>query len=49
MRFRPDGPGSWPEALRTVPERTSFTRTTTSHQLLDFVTALRGRTDRVHV
>jgi len=41
--------GTWPEELRTVPERTSFTRTMSTMQLLEFVTALRGKTDRAHV
>jgi hypothetical protein len=41
--------GTWPAELRTVPERTAYTRTISSLDLLDFTTALKARTDRLHV
>ena len=41
--------GAWPETLRTVPERTAYTRTTSSLQLLEFVDALRWKSESVHV
>ena len=41
--------GSWPEPLRIVPERTSFTRTTSSLPLLEFISALQQRSEYVHV
>src|SRR5262245_988465 len=41
--------GTWPAELRTVPERTNFTRTISSLDLLEFTTALKARTDRLHV
>lgn len=41
--------GTWPLELQTVPERTSFTRTMSSMQLLEWITALKGKTDRLHV
>lgn len=41
--------GTWPENLLTVPEKTGFLRTTSSLQLLEFVDALRWRTESLHV
>ena len=41
--------GTWPEALRTVPERTQFTRTVSSLQLLEFISAFKEKTDKLHV
>ena len=41
--------GTWPAELLTVPERTSYTRTTSSLQNLEFITALRGRSEQIHV
>jgi hypothetical protein len=41
--------GQWPVALQTVPERTGFTRTMTSVDNLEFLTALRGRSESLHV
>jgi hypothetical protein len=41
--------GNWPEALRTVPERTAYARTTSSLQLLEFIDAFRWKSESVHV
>ncbi len=41
--------GTWGEGLLTVPEKTEFTRTTSSLQLLEFIDALRWRTENLHV
>ena len=41
--------GTWPEALQTVAERSAYTRTMTSLQNLEFITALRGQSDRLHL
>ena len=41
--------GQWPAELLTVPERTSYTRTTSSLQNIEFITALRGKSESVHV
>ena len=41
--------GKWPAELLTVAERTKFTRTMTSLQNLEFVTALREKTENLHV
>lgn len=41
--------GAWPAELRTVPERTGFTRTISSLDLLEFTAALKAKTDRLHV
>lgn len=41
--------GKWPVELQTVAEQTKFTRTMTSASNLEFVTALRGKTENVHV
>jgi len=45
----PGWTGSWPQELLTVPERTGFTRTTSSLQLLEFVSALQWRSESLHV
>ena len=41
--------GTWPAELLTVPERSAYTRTTSSLQNLEFITALRGRSEQIHV
>ena len=41
--------GTWPDELLTVAERTTYTRTMTSTQNLEFITALRRRTEALHV
>ena len=41
--------GSWPAELQTVPERTGFTRTTSSLQLLELISALKQKSENVHV
>lgn len=45
----PGWTGTWPVELLTVAERSGFTRTMTSLQNLEFVTALRGKTESLHV
>ena len=41
--------GQWPQDLQTVAERTGFTRTMTSSQLLELVVALKAKSEAVHV
>ena len=41
--------GTWPAELQTIPERTAYARTMTSLQLLEWITALKAKTDRLHV
>ena len=41
--------GKWPAELQTVAERTGFTRTMSSLQLLEFITSLKGKSENVHV
>lgn len=41
--------GTWPDDLLTVAERTRHTRTMTSAQNLEFITALRGKSESLHV
>ncbi len=41
--------GSWPQDFQTVAERSGFTRTVTSDQLLEFITVLKAKSDTVHV
>src|SRR5262245_31140692 len=41
--------GAWPEELRTVPERTGFTRTTSTLQLHEFIAALKLKSEQLHV
>ena len=40
--------GVWPETLLTVPERTAYARTASSLQLLEFIDALRWKSEAVH-
>src|SRR5690349_5846570 len=40
--------GKWPVELQTVAERSKYTRTMTSEQNLEFITALRGKTESLH-
>jgi hypothetical protein len=40
--------GDWPEALRTVPERTDFTRTMSTLQLHEYIVALKQASEHVH-
>ena len=41
--------GSWPVDLQTVAERSAYTRTMSSLQNIEFITALRGKTELLHV
>src|SRR5262245_50662789 len=41
--------GKWPAELQTVAERTGYARTMTSLSNLEFITALRGKTEALHV
>jgi hypothetical protein len=41
--------GAWPEELRTIPERTSFTRTMSSLQLHEYIVALKLKSEQLHV
>jgi hypothetical protein len=41
--------GQWPPDLQTVAERSAFTRTITSEQLLEFITALKAKSEYLHV
>jgi len=41
--------GQWPDDLRTVPERSSYTRTTSTLQLHEWIAALKLRTESLHV
>jgi len=41
--------GTWPAALLTVPEQTAFARTATTTEVLEFIDALRWKSDKVHV
>ncbi|MEX2282932.1 MAG: M14 family zinc carboxypeptidase [Gemmatimonadota bacterium] len=41
--------GTWPQELRTVPERTAFTRTMSTLQLHEWITALKWKTEHMHV
>jgi hypothetical protein len=41
--------GKWPAKYLTVPERTNFTRTASSTDVLEFIDALRWSSDKVHV
>ena len=41
--------GKWPTDLQTVAERSTYTRTMTSLSNLEFITALRGKTESLHV
>ncbi|MFI5179358.1 MAG: M14 family zinc carboxypeptidase [Vicinamibacterales bacterium] len=41
--------GEWPADLQTVAERSAFTRTVTSVQLLEFIAALKAKSEHLHV
>ena len=41
--------GTWPMELRTVPERSGYVRTTSSLELLEYIDALRWRSDKIHL
>jgi len=41
--------GTWADDLRIPPEKTKFTRTTDSLQSIEFLTALKGKSERIHV
>lgn len=41
--------GKWPAELQTVAERSGYTRTMSSLQNLEFITALRGKSESLHV
>lgn len=41
--------GQWPETLRTVPERTDFTRTMSTLQLHEYIVQLKLASENVHV
>jgi hypothetical protein len=41
--------GTWPQELQTVPERTGFTRTTSSLQLLELISSLKQKSENVNV
>jgi len=41
--------GSWPAELQTVAERSGYTRTMSSLQNIEFITALRGKSEQMHV
>lgn len=46
----PDGwNGDWPAEFLTVPEKTDFTRTTSTRQLLEFINTMRWNSEHVHV
>ena len=45
----PGWTGKWPAELQTVAERTQYTRTMTSASNLEFITALRAKTESLHV
>ena len=41
--------GQWATEVQTVAERSGFTRTVSSIQLLEFVSALKGKSEHIHV
>ena len=41
--------GTWPVELQTVAERSGYTRTMSSAQNLEFITAVRGKSEHLHV
>ena len=45
----PNWTGTWPAELLTVAERSGYTRTMSSLQNLEFITALRGKTEYIQV
>src|SRR5262249_23585243 len=40
--------GDWPRELKTVPERTGYTRTMTTRDLAEWIAALKTKSDNVH-
>jgi hypothetical protein len=45
----PGWQGQWPEPLRTIAERSNFTRTMSSLQLLEYIAALKEKAEGLHV
>jgi hypothetical protein len=45
----PGWTGMWPAELQTVAERSRYTRTMSSLENIEFITALRGRSENIHV
>ena len=45
----PGWTGKWPAEVQTVAERTGYTRTMSSLQNIEFITALRARSESLHV
>ena len=41
--------GDWPKELKTVPEKTGYTRTISTRDLHDWIAALKTKSDNVHV
>jgi hypothetical protein len=41
--------GSWPEKLRTIPEKTNYARTASSNEVLEFIDTLRWSSENVAV
>jgi hypothetical protein len=41
--------GDWPEELQTIPERTGYTRTVSTLDLHEWIAALKGKSENVHV
>ena len=41
--------GKWPADVLTVAERSGYTRTMSSLQNIEFITALRGKSENIHV
>jgi hypothetical protein len=41
--------GQWPQDLQTVPERSAFTRTMSTAQLLEYIATLKTKSEYVHV
>ncbi len=45
----PDWTGNHPDELRTVPEESSFTRTTNHQETLEFISKLAWRSEHIHI
>ncbi|HEY7474113.1 MAG TPA: M14 family zinc carboxypeptidase [Vicinamibacterales bacterium] len=45
----PGWTGKWPAEVQTIAERTGYTRTMSSIQNIEFITALRARSESLHV
>ena len=45
----PGWTGKWPAELQTVAERSRYTRTMSSLENIEFITALRGKSEHIHV